>query len=463
VAHNSEERNPSAKKEGELDPKVIWQEALAKGVEDPGLIIACADFLALSNKWDHAAEFLKADIRHGILVKPWVYQALAVALRQTKASAEEIERAEVSAADLEPLDAQGFLRAAEAMRQAERPDRALAFCRQAALLQPNVPYAFRDALVCAKEAKDSAGMAWAAGNLLQRDWPVDNEKLQDRATKAMDNLSKELMKDKRTEEAGRLKAALEQHQQRDLVIRLAWQDTADLDLRVEEPSGSTCSWLNRQTVGGGTLLGDTLTETNNETYVAARAFSGVYKVTVDRVWGRPLGGRAQLQIIHHQGTPQQQVDVVTVNVGEKQPVTVTLENGRRTEPAAVPPPAALELPRDREEEARTSQVLTQLRNLADPEISSVDTGIRGGFSMYGTPSRPQLPTRMPERSSAEQLAYQTKVASPVGNSAALTTRASLTADRNFVRLSLSPLFDTLKNGRPQAAVYNPLIPGAPRP
>ena len=44
------------------DPRVIWQEALAKGVDDPGLIIAVADYLGQNEKFDHVAEFLKANI-----------------------------------------------------------------------------------------------------------------------------------------------------------------------------------------------------------------------------------------------------------------------------------------------------------------------------------------------------------------------------------------------------------------
>src|SRR5262249_20183690 len=89
------------------DPRTIWQDALAKGVTDPGLIIAVADYLALNRQFDHVAEFLKADLRQGIVVKPWVYQSLAVALRASGGSADEIERAETAALELEPQDAQG--------------------------------------------------------------------------------------------------------------------------------------------------------------------------------------------------------------------------------------------------------------------------------------------------------------------------------------------------------------------
>ena len=65
-----------------------------------------------------------------------------------------------------------------------------------------------------------------------------------------------------------------------------------------------CSALNRQTVNGGTLLADSLANLTSETYVAPQAFSGQYRVSVERVWGKPLGGKAQLKIIRHQGTPE---------------------------------------------------------------------------------------------------------------------------------------------------------------
>src|SRR5439155_9232605 len=97
-------------------------------------IVACADYMMQAGKFDHAAEFLKANLRRGVVVKPWVFETLAIALRESNASDEEIERAEASLADLAPHDAEGFLRASHAMAEHKRWDRALAFCRQAALL-----------------------------------------------------------------------------------------------------------------------------------------------------------------------------------------------------------------------------------------------------------------------------------------------------------------------------------------
>ena len=57
----------------------MWQEALAKGVADPGLIIACADYMVMAGQFEHAAEFLKANLRQGVVVAPWVFESLSVA------------------------------------------------------------------------------------------------------------------------------------------------------------------------------------------------------------------------------------------------------------------------------------------------------------------------------------------------------------------------------------------------
>ena len=87
------------------------------------------------------------------------------------------------------------------------------------------------------------------------------------------------------------------------MVKLVWQGEADLDLKVAEPTGSVCTPLNRQTINGGTLIAERSGHRRNaETYVAAEAFSGEYTINVEKVWGKPLGNKAQLKIIRHQGT-----------------------------------------------------------------------------------------------------------------------------------------------------------------
>ncbi|NBO94156.1 MAG: hypothetical protein EBV06_17880, partial [Planctomycetia bacterium] len=285
-------------KGNEVDPREVWDTTLKQAAQQPGMIIATADFLVLNKKWDHAAEFLKANLRQGIIVQPWVYKSLSLTMREAGAKAEDIERAEVSIADMEPMDAQGYLIAARALAEDKNYTRAIAFCKQAAALEPGTANPFAEAARYAEMAKDTQSLEWAAGNLLKQDWPVRNDEIKQTVLGRVEAVVRQADKTG----AERLKATLNVQQQRDVVVKLVWQGDADLDLKVQEPTGSICSTLARQSIGGGTLIADSLTGATSETYAAAEAFNGEYKITVDRVWGKPLGSKAQIKIIRHQGT-----------------------------------------------------------------------------------------------------------------------------------------------------------------
>jgi tetratricopeptide (TPR) repeat protein len=457
----------AAEERPDLDPKKVWQDALAKGVNNRGLIIATADFLVLANKFDHAVEFLKANLRQGIVVEPWVFKALAIALRMSGGSTEDIERAEVSTADMEPKNADGYLEAARALAQDEKYGLALAFCRQAALLEPGTPYAYEDALGYAELAHDPKAMQWAAGNLLGRDWPVENKQLHDRALQKVDALGKLLNQQGRQNEAERLTGALANRGRRDLVIKLNWQGDADLDLHVFEPTGSTCSPLHRQTIGGGNLIGDSLADMTSETYSAAEGFSGEYEIEIEKVWGHPLNNKAQLKIISHQGTPEEREQLLTIELKSNHSgrIKVKLQDGRRTETAYVPPPSAQKKPDTVTAKLDSpDKVLHQLSVLADPEVTGVRRSVDGGFVSQGKPILPSdIKARRREPSAIadnDRTLYQTRVKPFVQNAMDVTASAVLSADRRYLRLSVTPVFNTVTTTRNAPVVVNPTIPGA---
>lgn len=439
-----------------IDPQAYWQEALEKAGDNPSMVIAISDFLAMNRYFDHAADFLKANIRKGIVVKPWVYEALAIALRESGASPAEIERAEIAAIDLEPSDGNGFLKAAKTMGEMKRYGMALAFCKQAATLEPNTSAPFETAIKFAELADDTKAMDWAAGNLMKQDWPADNKELQELAKVKTEALARKL-KLNAGDNVQNVTMGIKDKGRRDLVIKLAWQGDADLDLQVKEPVGSVCNPTNTQTIGGGVFLGDSLTEAGLETYTAAEAFKGDYEIKVKKVWGKPLGDKAQVRVIRNQGTDQQHEDIYSVDLTKNTPVVVKVESGRRTELAYVPPPSLR--PSSRSEKIRmvSKDVATQLRDIADPEI----TGFQRGTSIASGAIPVEMEAPAPAKNDGnDKILYQTRVQSFMKNAMDMTTQVVLSSDRRSMRVSVTPVFESTANIRPGATVVtSSVIPG----
>ena len=438
-----------------IDPQAYWQEALEKAGDNPSMVIAISDFLAMNRYFDHAADFLKANIRKGIVVKPWVYEALAIALRESGGSPAEIERAEVASIDLEPADGHGFLKAATTMAEMKRYTMALAFCKQAAHFEPNTSAPFEAAIKFAELADDTKAMDWAASNLMKQDWPADNKDLQELARIKSEALARKL-KQSGNDQAQNA-ASIKEKGRRDLVIKLAWQGDADLDLQVKEPVGSICNPTNTQTVGGGVFLGDSLTEAGLETYTAAEAFKGNYEIRVKKVWGKTLGDKAQVRVIHNQGTAQQHEEIFSIDLTKNAPLVVKVNEGRRTELAYVSPPSLR--PTSRSEKIRmvSKDVGTQLRDIADPEV----TGFQRGTSIASGAIPIEMEAPAPSKNDGnDKILYQTRVQSFMKNAMDVTTQVVLSSDRRSMRVSVTPVFESTANIKPGATVVNSsVIPG----
>jgi tetratricopeptide (TPR) repeat protein len=324
------------------DAKKLWNEAFDKTITDPLLVAQAAEYLFSFKEYAHAAEALKAGLRKGRTNGSWAFEALAIALQESQAAPAEIERAYLSLTDLEPTDPKAYLKAAQAVSELGHIDRAVAFCKRAADLEPNLPSPYANALVYAERATDVKAdvVEWAAENLLRRDWEKDgldyHARAKDKASKAI----KLLDAAGRTSEADRLRRLITDDGQRDLVIELLWQGSADLDLVVAEPNGSVCSATHPRTTGGGVLLADILEQRDDnraEIYAAASAFPGPYLVTVKPVLGRTTDGKARVQVTKFKGTPDQEIEIYSIDLANPQPVKVYLSGGSRTDLATVPP------------------------------------------------------------------------------------------------------------------------------
>ncbi|MBY0512633.1 MAG: hypothetical protein K2P78_01825, partial [Gemmataceae bacterium] len=326
-------------KQLDQDPRRKWQQAIDLTVTDPGLIVATAEFLIEMDEPMHAAEVLKAALRKGLATDEWVQGALALALTESKGSPVEVERAALAAIDLNPTSAQAFLTAARAEADLNRHDYAFALCRRAAAVAPDRPEVYANALVYAEQAKEvrSDAVAWAADNLLKKDWPVDGIDYHAKAREKVEAVLQKL--EAAGVKADALKRVQTEQTQRDLVVELVWQGTADLDMTVTEPSGGVCSATNKRTTGGGVLKADLLDQSadgdRSEVYTAASAFSGTYKVTVKQAYGRPVGGTATVKVTKFKGTAKEVVEVIDVPLTGTKPVEIKLEGGSRTTLAEV--------------------------------------------------------------------------------------------------------------------------------
>jgi hypothetical protein len=269
-------------------------------------------------------------------------------------------------------------------------------------------------------------------------------------------LAKSLSSDKRLAEAEKLTTTAGKSRERDLVIRASWGGNADLDLKVKEASGSVCSCINRQTVGGGILIGDNLSETNSETYVAAQAFSGVYEISVERIWGMPVGDKVQIQIVQNQGTPRERTQVETINLKDNKPLKISLDEGRRTSLAQVAPRSAQGTTPVSIKMASTSDIIRKLRNMAEPSFGNGAMG--GGVAGPGQQTAEAAP-EFGESKNSGFFAGQNKVNTFLSNGADMSAQAVISSDRRSVRVSLSSVFNTVTRNLEIPVVSNPLIPG----
>ncbi len=322
------------------DPDKLWNATFEKAITDPDLVIDAAEILFDMKEYAHATEALKAALRKGRTASGWAHEALAISLQAGQAAPAEVERASLSAIDLEPGDPKAYLRAARAESDLGHHEVALAFCQRASYLEPNLPTPYANALVYAEKANDvkSDVVNWASTNLLRRDWPADGLDYHREAKQSVEKIVQKLATQGRKDEADKLAAVAGQETTRDIVVELLWQGKrSDLDLFVTEPSGAVCSATQKRTTGGGVMRSDILEQDEDraETYTAASAFTGTYSIDVKPALGRAIGNRATVRVTKHGGTDRQSVEVYSVDLASPKPIQVRLDAGSRTQLALV--------------------------------------------------------------------------------------------------------------------------------
>ena len=217
--------------------------------------------------------------------------------------------------------------------------RALEVFRQVASLEPVRPEPYLHGLRVAKRLGDLAGIKWATLGILGQAWPDSQNDVWKAGLRTARATLENLKAERRGKEAKQFLAELDQAVIRDCVVRVSWTGNADVDLLVEEPSGTICSLRNPRTTAGGVMMGDGSSRTagNNsgvysETYVCPKAFSGTYRMLLRRVWGKVTAGKVTVRIDTKYRAKGGKTLIKKVSLNDDEAVVVfNVEDGRRKE------------------------------------------------------------------------------------------------------------------------------------
>ena len=187
-----------------------------------------------------------------------------------------------------------------------------------------------------------------------------------------------------------------------------------------------------------------------------KAFSG-YHGPIRRIWGRPLGGKAVLEVIQHQGTPEETHRRETIVFDRIHMTSLTLAAGRRTSAEYVPatPPAN---PKPRKALPSGSDVLNDLRALASGDHTRIEESMRGS-TIAASNAVPSKPAFGPDARTEGGLMYQTKLAPVAQTGVDVIAQVSMEAGGNSMRVKLSPVFQGIGAKDAKIGMNNPVIPG----
>ncbi|WP_417387512.1 hypothetical protein [Gimesia sp.] len=418
------------------DPQAFWNDYFSKRKPAPDLVNDLIFNLHQTGKHEHVIAAINAALING-QSQPWMYDVLALSMEIVGRPQQEIQRALLSRIDFSATDVPSMVYSAAYLSRFEADEQALKLYEQAAKLQPSRPEPYIMGLRLATKLKDAEAIEWAATGILTNVWIKDHQQWHEKALNALADLEQSFVKAGRKAEAERVRSARKTALERDLKLELTWNGDGDLDLIVEEPKGTVCSFESPLTAGGGVLLNDGYgpkQENCKEEYLCASGFPGNYTVRVRYVSGNIVGQRAKLKITRYAGSAQPIVETRIVPLAkEDQLIRINLAKGRRDKKTEVP------------EESREPQKTSRLqnRNLTLPagQLSKRSQESYNSFRV----------SRQTGISTGRQTPFVTGVQNTGGianqpvitvvpEGISLTGAAVVSPDRRYVRLSLSPQF-----------------------
>lgn len=440
------------------NPAAAWDKYFASHANEPAANVReTVRQLREERKFEEVIALIQAALRGG-LGQSWMHEALALAMQAAGRPRPEIERAVMSAADFAD-NVDDLLLLAVFLNQNQMDARALQMCRQVARLAPLRPESYVLGLKSAERLEDREGLKWASLGILGQAWPKGQRQIWESGLRTANDLIERLKAEKRTAELAQFKDAMQKAMVCDCVVIVRWTGDADVDLLVQEPSGSVCSYRCPRTTGGGVLVGDVplamddeAKGVHTEVYACPQGFSGEYRVTLRRVWGKLTTGKVSVEVCtHYRRRDGGSLERKLPMDGDEILVVFNLKDGRRKE----------SLEQNQVAEAAASQLAVnhqilaqQLADAHDPRVSQGANSDQAGTGIFAAPGgnneRGGGGWPMPPRGA---VGYQpiivflgTGLQPPTGG--APQFQGVVSADRRYVRITAGPLFQQVQHPVP---------------
>jgi tetratricopeptide (TPR) repeat protein len=432
-AQKADQRNAAIEVDPSVKPEVFWDRYFQDPKCDPAAVRQTVRELMGKHQLDQVVVLIEAALRNG-QPQSWMYESLGIALELSGKSKQQIERAVMSAADFSTSPDE-LMYIARYLSRLGLDQRALQLYQQVVKVEPLRSEAYLLGLQAAQRCDDLAGIQWAIVAIVGQAWPKGQESIQDTANDLAKAILERLAKEGRQAERDVFLAKLQEASIRDCVVRVSWTGEADVDVSVEEPTGSICSFSEPRTTGGGAWLGDayssegrSLSGGMSEVYVCPRGFAGTYRVRIHRVWGDVTAGKVTVDVYTHLHGDEVQHERHQLDLGDKDALAIfDLNAGRRTEPLEAGQLAAAF---DRQRAVSRAVLAQQLDSLSDESVipSRADAiRFRRGFLAGGG-----------------AVGYQ-PIITTLSSGTQFVVTGVVSADRRYVRISPVPSFMTIGN------------------
>ncbi|NQT37970.1 MAG: hypothetical protein HQ581_10800 [Planctomycetes bacterium] len=431
-------RMPTSK---DIDPDAYWADYFGKNKPTEIAVYRAARRMMSMQKFDHAIGLIQGALLNG-QTQPWMYEALALAMQADERDPSEVERVLMSAVDFADNPV-GLMHIGTYMARIPGLEkRALEIFRQVAAIQPAMPDPHMHGLKLARRIDDLEAKKWASVGILRQAWPKNQRQVWTDGLHTARAVLDGLKKTGRTAEAAEFESKLDDAVARDCLVVVRWDGEADVDMMVEEPAGTVCSFRHPRSTSGGVMLGDSFSSSENsgegysEAYVCPQGFDGTYRVLLRRVWGKVTAGKVSVDVYTHYRTDKQVHVHKTISLeNDKELIAFDLDGGRRVdslEDQQIANVVANHLV------VRNQILAQQLNAQVDPDTLQDFAQARQAFAGAGG---------FPFGNNA--VGYQPVIiVLPEGTN--LSATAVISADRRYVRVTCVPLF----SGVAEVNVFN---------